>query len=88
MIGAEQAARARPVFNDNLLPKRLRQGLCDAACDDVYIASGGNGHDESNWAIRVVSGLLRNTAERDEAKRKASEESFHESSFNKRSKVV
>src|SRR5262249_13251735 len=52
-LRGDVAAGARPIFDDKLLAKSLREPLTDQACDDVVSASGGSTDDQTHRPRRV-----------------------------------
>jgi hypothetical protein len=52
-LGSDIGAGARPVLDDELLAKPLRQRLTQEACDDVGCAAGGEADDDAHRARRI-----------------------------------
>src|SRR5262245_31418051 len=52
-LGADAAARARTVVDQELLTETLRQPLADEACDNVGPATGSRGDDDPHWSRRI-----------------------------------
>ena len=52
-LGADIAAGARPVLDDELLAEPLRQPLADQARDDVVRAAGGKADDDAHRPRRI-----------------------------------
>ena len=52
-LGADNAARPRPVVDDELLAQPLRQILAHDARHNVGRAPGGKRHDPAHWLRRI-----------------------------------
>ena len=52
-LGADIAAGARPIVDEEWLPEPLRQPLTDQARDDVGRAAGRNSHDQTHRPRRI-----------------------------------
>jgi hypothetical protein len=53
-LGADRAARAAAVLDDDRLSEAFGESLLDDAGDDVRSAAGRVGHDETDRLRRVV----------------------------------
>jgi hypothetical protein len=54
-IGAtDQAARTRPVLDDDVLPEAFGQTRCEQAADDIGVAARSEWGDEAHRAQRKV----------------------------------
>ena len=52
-FGAEVAAAARPVLNDELLAKPLRKPMTEQACEDIGPAASRNVDDNAHGPGRI-----------------------------------